>query len=290
MSYKFGNIDVYKIYKGSTLVYDVTPEPELQAAIDRLISEGKTLLTESKLNAYNELIYDIKTGDATLWSAFKYFRMESFNDLTGRDLSLINLKNPTGAKAIPYGDANYTLNGWNTAGVNGYLDTGFNMNQLSLGGFSIVRGFNGDYSANPSTDEGVYTASPTRRILISPAYGVNSDKYTLNNTSATYVAGANNGIKRLNSYALVGSNKTIRRNNLTPSTVTSAPISPIINGNYYENAANSSTGGVANYTSGTSFFIAFGSNITDAQHSILIEKINIFLAKVGLTLIDTATL
>lgn len=263
-------------------------DADVQLAIDRIALAGGTQLSTAKLQAYSELITDIKTADINLWNnKIKSFRMEAFNDVTGSDISLINIKNPNGNKAIPYGDAVYTTKGWKTSGVNGYLDSGFNINEMAIDSMTISRGFENDYPQSATAYEGMTSNSPVNRnVFIYPHYST-SDAFSFNDNKVSFLPGSLPTEKRFRTVTRVGDTRVLFRNFETPVSETVPAITPIIDGNYYQNALNRRNTSTVNYCIGTSWVFIGGLAITHEQHLMLLQKINIFLTKIGLPTINS---
>src|SRR5690606_4464360 len=120
---RIGSIQVKKVYAGANIVWEhFTYDPDLRNVINIATSSGYTLPNEQTLIALNNLITSLKS--ANLWSRLDRFYVFQYFDTSCENFARIDFIE--GLVVDLNGGVTYDNGGFQTNGVNGYLDLKFN--------------------------------------------------------------------------------------------------------------------------------------------------------------------
>lgn len=257
----------------TVFIYDA----DFQAnVIDEITLRGWTMPSVAKLKAKNDLVLAMKANGS--WATIKTFADFAWNNPIHNNVALIDWKRK-GVLYSAYGGLTYTERGYKGNGVNGYIDTNFNMSGLNINNFNVNHRMHTDYSISTAAIMGCSrTSSPTSVIRLTPRNTATNVAFASNDATNTFRVTSD--ITSVSYGRSSSTTKYIYRDGLSNNYTVNA-IAPIVDFNYCLNAYNQN-GTINSFCDGTIMKNAIGDGITLAQNESNKTAYNNCLTAIGL--------
>jgi len=128
--------NVTRVYKGVNLIFERGGglDPDVQTLLDQAAIDGYTPCSGTVLTALDLLVITWKS--IGFWGAMKWISIPATNG--DSDFALYNIKNPTQSSIDVNSVAFTPLQGFQTNGINNYLDSGYDVSGLSQSDASLI--------------------------------------------------------------------------------------------------------------------------------------------------------